>query len=72
MVVLCSVYLNVNNLNIYFLLFLVTQVCFWDNAETGIITSIAGPFSKDVNVLMWNMEYKWRVLPPLKTAVHGN
>lgn len=72
MAVLYSIYLNVNNLNVGFLLFLVPQVCFWDNAETGIIIIAAGPFSIDVNVLMQNMEGKWRVPLLLKTGAHGN
>lgn len=71
MAVLHPVYLNVNNMNINFLLFLVAQVCFWDNSETGFIIIDAGPFSIDATVLMQNMkeneefDYYWK-------PVHGN
>lgn len=67
MAVLHSVYLNVNNMNTNFLLLLVTQVCFWDNSETGFIIIAAVPFSIEVTVLMQNMEeneefrYYWKL-----------
>lgn len=71
MAMLGSVYLNVNNQNVNFLLLSLWK-CFWDSVKTGIITIVASPFSIDVNVLMWNIEGKWRGLALLKTQVHGN